>query len=157
MGSSSLTRDWTQASCIGEHGVLATGPPGKSPFSWFWWAMTLTETTLFYLHFSLSSPRAFVLFPLPGFPFLLTFILEAQLKCGLLCQISRLLLLFSHSVVSDSLLLHGLQHTRLPSPSPSPGVKLVSIESVMPSSHLILCYPLLLLPSIFPSIRDFSS
>ena len=119
MGSSSLTRDWTQASCIGEHGVLSTGPPGKSLFSWFWWAMTLTETTLFYLHFSLSSPRAFVLFPLPGFPFLLTFILEAQLKCGLLCQISQLLLLVSHSVLSDSLLLHGLQHTRLPSPSPS--------------------------------------
>ena len=34
---------------------------------------------------------------------------------------------------------------------------LISIESVMPSNHLILCYPLLLLPSIFPSIRVFSS
>ena len=34
--------------------------------------------------------------------------------------------------------------------------KLMSIESVMPSSHLILCLPLLLLPSIFPSIRVFS-
>ena len=33
----------------------------------------------------------------------------------------------------------------------------MSIESVMPSNHLILCYPLLLLPSIFPSIRVFSS
>ena len=36
-------------------------------------------------------------------------------------------------------------------------LKLMSIESVMPSNHLILCYPLLLLPSIFPSIRDFSN
>ena len=36
-------------------------------------------------------------------------------------------------------------------------LKLMSTESVMPSSHLILCYPLLLLPSIFPSIRVFSS
>ena len=36
-------------------------------------------------------------------------------------------------------------------------VKLMSIESVMPSNHLILCRPLLLLPSIFPSIRVFSS
>ena len=36
-------------------------------------------------------------------------------------------------------------------------LKLMSIESVMPSNHLILCYPLLLLPSIFPSIRVFSS
>ena len=35
--------------------------------------------------------------------------------------------------------------------------KLMSIESVMPSNHLILCHPLLLLPSIFPSIRVFSS
>ena len=35
--------------------------------------------------------------------------------------------------------------------------KFRSIESVMPSSHLILCHPLLLLPSIFPSIRVFSS
>ena len=36
-------------------------------------------------------------------------------------------------------------------------LKLTSIESVMPSNHLILCRPLLLLPSIFPSIRVFSS
>ena len=36
-------------------------------------------------------------------------------------------------------------------------LKLVSIESVIPSSHVILCSPLLLLPSIFPSIRVFSS
>ena len=35
-------------------------------------------------------------------------------------------------------------------------LKLKSIESVMPSNHLILCHPLLLLPSIFPSIRVFS-
>ena len=35
--------------------------------------------------------------------------------------------------------------------------KLISIESVMPSSHLILCHPLLLLPSIFPTIRVFSN
>ena len=36
-------------------------------------------------------------------------------------------------------------------------LKLMSIESVMPSNHLILCHPLLLQPSIFPSIRVFSS
>ena len=36
-------------------------------------------------------------------------------------------------------------------------VRLMSIESVMPSNHLILCHPLLLLPSIFPSIRVFYS
>ena len=36
-------------------------------------------------------------------------------------------------------------------------LKLISIESVMPSNHLILCCPFLLLPSIFPSIRIFSN
>ena len=36
-------------------------------------------------------------------------------------------------------------------------LKLMSIESVTPSNHLILCHPLLLLPSIFPSIRVFSN
>ena len=53
---------------------------------------------------------------------------------------------------------HGLQHSRPPCPSPTPGVSsdLVSNESVMPSNHLIVCHPLLLLPSIFPSIRVFS-
>ena len=67
------------------------------------------------------------------------------------------LLLFSHSVVSDSLQLHGLQHARLPCPSPAPRVSSnSSTESVMPSSHLILYCPLLLLPSVLPSIRVFS-
>ena len=36
-------------------------------------------------------------------------------------------------------------------------LKLMSIESLMPSNHLLLCHPLLLLPSIFPSIKDFSN
>ena len=41
--------------------------------------------------------------------------------------------------------------------SPQNSLKLMSIELVMPSNHLILCRPLLLLPSIFPSIRVFSN
>ena len=50
--------------------------------------------------------------------------------------------LFSHSVLSDSLWPHGLQHTRLLYPSPSPSLlKLLSIELVMPSNHLVLCCP----------------
>ena len=66
---------------------------------------------------------------------------------------------FSHSVVSDSLRPRKSQHARPPCPSPTPrsSLKLMSIESVMPSSHLILCYPLLLLPPIPPSIRVFSN
>ena len=63
---------------------------------------------------------------------------------------------FSRSVVSDSLWPHGLQHYRPPFPSPTPGLKLMSIKSVMQSNHLILCRPHLLLSSIFPSIRVFS-
>ena len=65
----------------------------------------------------------------------------------------------SHSVVLNSLWPHGLQHTRPPCPSPTPWSppKPMSIESAIPSSHLILCHPLLLLPSIFPSIRVFSN
>ena len=52
---------------------------------------------------------------------------------------------------------HGPQHARPPRPSQAPRPKPMSIESVMPSSHLILCHPLLLPPSIFPSIRVFSN
>ena len=50
-------------------------------------------------------------------------------------------LFFIHSVVSNSLRPHGLQHTRLPCPSHTISrsfLKLMSIESVMPSNHLIL-------------------
>ena len=67
---------------------------------------------------------------------------------------------FSYSVVSNSLWLHGLQHARLPCPSITNSqslLKLIAIELVMPSNHLILCCPHPLLPSVFPSTRIFSS
>ena len=58
----------------------------------------------------------------------------------------------------NSLWYHELQHARFPCPSLSPSfLKFMSIESVMPSNHLILCHPFNLLPSNFPSIRVFSS
>ena len=62
--------------------------------------------------------------------------------------------------MSSSLRPHGPQRTRPPCPSPNPGVYSNScpIKSVMPSSHLILCCPLFLLPPILPpSIRVFSN
>ena len=65
-----------------------------------------------------------------------------------------LLVQFSRSVMSDSLRPHESQHTRPPCPSPTPRVH---SESVMPSSHLILCRPLLLLPPVPPSVRVFSN
>ena len=70
------------------------------------------------------------------------------------------ILLFSHSVMSDSL---------YPMDCITPGFTVLhhfpefaqthagEFESVMPSNHLILCHPLLLLPSIFPNIRVLSS
>ena len=61
----------------------------------------------------------------------------------------------SHSVVSDSLLPQGLQQPGFPVHHQSL-LKLLSIKSVMPSNYLI-CHPLLLLPSIFPTIRVFSN
>ena len=66
---------------------------------------------------------------------------------------------FSHSVVSNSLWPHESQHTRPPCPPPTPGVYLspCPLNWLTPSNHLILCRPLLLLPSIFPSIRVFSN
>ena len=61
---------------------------------------------------------------------------------------------FSRSVMFDSLRPHEWQHARPPCPSPTfSSLRLTSIESVMPSSHLILCCPLLLLPPIPPNIR----
>ena len=61
--------------------------------------------------------------------------------------------------MSDSFQPHRLEakHTSLSFTISWNLLKLMSIESVMPYNHLILCHPLLLLPSIFPSIRVFSN
>ena len=66
---------------------------------------------------------------------------------------------FSPLVLSDSLLTPwtAAHQTSLSITSSQSLVKLMSIESVMPFNHLILCCPLLFLPSIFPSIRVFSN
>ena len=63
--------------------------------------------------------------------------------------------------MSSCLPSYGRQHTRLLCPSQSSWLhclfRFTFIESMMPSNHLILCRPLFLLSSIFPSIRVFSS
>ena len=66
---------------------------------------------------------------------------------------------FSHSVVSNSSRSHESQHNQasLSIINSRSSLKLTSIESVTPSSHLILCRPLLLLSPIPPSIRVFSN
>ena len=93
---------------------------------------------------------------------------EKQFGCSLLFRLYlfaseidgwlNLKLLFSHEVMSDS----ATPWTAACQASQSFTIsqrllRLMSIESVMPSNHLILCQPLLLLPSIFPSIRVFSN
>ena len=65
---------------------------------------------------------------------------------------------FSHSVVSYSATPWSAAHQASLSIASSQSLlRLMSIESVMPSNHLILCHPILFLPSIFPSITVFSS
>ena len=65
----------------------------------------------------------------------------------------------SCSVMSNSLWSHEPQHSRPPCPSPTLRLYPDScpLSRVMQSSHLTLCHPLLLLPSIFPNIRVFSN
>ena len=86
---------------------------------------------------------------------LLTTVLRDQM-------VDKVLVQFSCSVVSNSLWPHELQHARPPCLSPTPGVhsnsrsllKLMSIESVMPCNHLILCCPFSRLQS-FPTTGTF--
>ena len=91
-----------------------------------------------------SGPRIFPLFPFCVlFPFLSFQFSSVQ---------------FNHSVASDSLWPHGLQHASLPCPSPATGAH----SNTYPSSEwchptIASCCPLLLPPLIFPSIRVFSN
>ena len=102
----------------------------------------------------------FFFFSFPLFPLLLWAVLQWRNltiigKCkGPFC----LMWLFSHSVMSDSLRPHGLQHARLPCPSLSLGVAQTHahwIGDAFQPSHPLL--PLFLLPSVFLSIRVFSN
>ena len=84
-------------------------------------------------------------FPLPYPHFYLMFIQFSSVQ-------------FSHSVMSNSATPQTTPHQASLSITNSQSLfKLMSFESVMPSNRLILCCPLLLLPSIFPSIRVFSN
>ena len=68
------------------------------------------------------------------------------------------MLLFSRSVMPNSVTpLTGACQAYLSFTISQSLLKLMSIQSVMPSNHLVLCHPLLLLPSIFPSMWVFSN
>ena len=90
--------------------------------------------------------------PCPFFPHKSQFCLETNY---FFIMPVGVLLLFCRYVMFDSLQPHGLKHARLPLSFNvfRSLLKLMSIESVMPSNHLILCHPCLLLLSIFPSTR----
>ena len=125
---------------------MVSGPQVSSVFSW--WlshvsvASTEVPTAVLFLYF---IPK-----PIQAFP---TFSLDYDFK------------LWLQDVVFQSLSLVQLFATPwTAAPQASLSItssrslhKLMSIASVMPSNHLILCHPLLLLPSIFPSIRVFSN
>ena len=86
--------------------------------------------------------------------------MKIKIQCIKICRMQQKnsSVQFSHSAVSDSFQPCRLQHSRPLCSSPTPSLpKLMSIESVMPSNQLILRHPLLLLPSIFPSIKVFSN
>ena len=92
--------------------------------------------------------------PIPGKPLPSSKIVFLYKVTVFLVSMKLLLLLFSRSVVSDSLQPHGLQASLSFTVFWSL-LRLMSIESVMLSDHLILGHTLLLLPSIFPSIKVF--
>ena len=113
-------------------------------------------TKCFYYSFFFSAFLPFL--PPSLHPFFLSFSKSLSSSCK--SQVNpQKMVLFSCSAVSNSLRPHGLQHTRLPSPSPSPRACSNSCPSSRwchPTVASLYC-PLLLLPSIFPKIRVFSN
>ena len=131
----------------GSHFVIRKGASLKMKIPRAWW---------FHWEAEFSSPRGIfskdsLLSKIVKFPYCLThFYLNSHLSS----------VQFSCSVESDSLWPHELHAARQASLSitnSQSSLKLTSMESVMPSSHLILCHPFLLLPLIPPSIRVFSN
>ena len=89
-------------------------------------------------------------------PSLLSLSTDSHMHAHTIGSVSFSSVQFSLSVISDSLQPHGLQHTRLPCPSPTPGAYSNSCPSSQwchPTISSILSSSLLLLPSTFPSIR----
>ena len=129
-------------------------------------------------HLSLSVPTKIIIqtcpsllpkiyFNLPLLVIVSVALLYIEIRCCMIQFIWDSFRLFLLLFVVVQLLSHvwlfespWLQHARLPYLSFTISWslrKLMSIESVMPSNHLLLCHPLLLLPSIFPSVKVFSN
>ena len=105
---------------------------------WLWLKVTQKRTP--WLHF-----RGWIGWHVQGGQYRLSFDHSLLRRTDCCCSVAQ---------SCPTLWPYGLQHTRLPCPSPSPKV---CSDSCPLSHHLILCCPLLLLPSIFPSIRGFNN
>ena len=102
----------------------------------------LLNEVLFSTPFEMEIPAP-TTFPFPFFPTVFIQFRSVIQSCLILCNPMELQ---PHEAHQASLSITNSQSL----------VRLTSIELVMPSNHFILCHPLLLLPSIFPSIRVFS-
>ena len=176
---SSQPRNWSQVSCIEHHYILFISPMPvwrtifttsvcafnldgpqdflKLPFSF---QLVHTSCILLFLGFynlctQFCEPWIYSLGPNHAHKFLI------KIPDGLwkhLFEIPFSSVPFSRSVVCDSATpWSAARQASLSITNSRSLLKLMSIKSVMPSSHLILCRPLLLLPSIPPSIRVFSN
>ena len=118
--------------------------------------------TFYYINNSVGRVRPLAMCEIPKkkkicfFMYSCIYIFPPTLTLGFAIWFASSSVQFCRSAVSDSLQPHGVQHARPPCPSPTPRV----YSNSCPLSwwcHLILCHPLLLLPSIFPRIRVFSN
>ena len=116
--------------------VLATGPPGKSWSINFNHQLFISSLCQMKVCFSYTHTHTYLSYCYPP-----RFIIVVQSLC-------HVWLFVTPWTIARQASLSFTISWSLP--------KLMSIESVMPSKHLIFCHPLLLLPSIFPSIKVFS-
>ena len=144
--------DWTELKCQETPGVTGKFDLGVQNEA----GQRLTE----FCSFPLEIPSKFMNFSSKYFGLLTAYQRPCQQKNRLvkyMCvyiYVSVSSVQFSHSVVSDSLRPH---ESSLSITNSRSSLRFMSIESGVPSSHLILCRPLLLLPPIPPSIRVFSN
>ena len=108
----------------------------------------------FSVHYSIKMNLSFknVLFTSISIPASFLFVFTCNITCYFFCSVQSLspVRLFATPCTAA-------RQTSLSITNSRSSLKLMSIESVMPSNHLVLCHLLLLLPSIFPSIKVFSN